>query len=132
MEWEDGGGETETESDYDAGAEAATGSVEGESQRQLTATSISQPPAPAPGPSLESTVGGGATLSTAIQPVSRPPQTPILLHAALCMRGKLVQEGASHVCRGKWAEKRDDHFGGGDSTWPFVFSIMPAATAAAR
>jgi hypothetical protein len=126
MEWEDGGGETETESDYEAGAEAATGPVEGESQQQLAAISISQPPAPAPGPSLESTLGGGATLSTAIQPVPRPQPTPIPSHAALCMWGKLAREGASHVCRGVWAMKRDDHFDGREE--PFEFSITPPAT----
>jgi hypothetical protein len=70
---------------------------------------------------------GGPPLSTAIQLVALPQPTPIPSHAALCMRGKLVQEGASHVCRGKWAEKRD-HFAGRDLAWKFKFSIMlPAA-----
>jgi hypothetical protein len=56
-----------------------------------------------------------------------PQPTPIPSRAVPCMRGKLVQEGARHVCKGVWAKERDDHFGG-DSTWPFVFSIVPPAT----
>jgi hypothetical protein len=77
------------------------------------------------GPSLESTLGGGGTPSTAIH-ADRPQPTPIPSHAALCMWGKLAREGAIHVCRGVWGVKRDDHFDGRDE--PFEFSITPPAT----
>jgi hypothetical protein len=134
------------------GAGSGDGAGNGEAiPRETTAPTSQATPTPAPamatlkeetlggagtGASLGSTgsavlttltpVGGAAGLSLGQRVGVLPEPTPIPVQAAPCLRGKLTQMGNRHVCKGVWAMKRDDHFGG--FTSKFEFSIKPPVT----